>query len=185
MFMFMFIPPSLCLISSWPLSRYRVRRDQVWRGWKRISWTEAEGLQLQGSYGERRHRFGYERALQCRSEGTRKVFFVDFFWLLFDSLIPVFIFMHLFPNVGLGVGIPDHPSRSGRDLLSELWDPGPGWAHNQPGPRQHWVTGTRPCRVSTHSHSVLPLNLTQSTTQIPIYWPSYLLPSPWLLPENF
>lgn len=55
-----------------------------------------------------------------------KFFLLIVFWLLFDSLIPVFIFMHLFSNVGLGVGIPDHPSRSGRDLLSELWDPGPG-----------------------------------------------------------
>jgi hypothetical protein len=48
----------------------------------------------------------------------------------------------------LGAGVADHPSRAGRDVLSQLWDPGPGRAHDQPGPREHRESGLRPGGVS-------------------------------------
>lgn len=64
---------SAALSFSCLLFRYWVCGDQVWCRWKCICWSEAEGLQLQSSYGERRHSFGYERTLQRWSEGTSTV----------------------------------------------------------------------------------------------------------------
>lgn len=61
--------------------------------------------------------------------------------------------------VCLGAGIPDHPARSGRGLLSWLWNPGPGWAHHQPGPGEHRVPGRRSRRVSACKRCVTQRNL--------------------------
>lgn len=70
----LFPPLTVIYLSSSP-SRYWVCGDQIWCGWEFICWSEAEGLQLQSSYGERRHSSGYERTLQCWPEGKKKDLF--------------------------------------------------------------------------------------------------------------
>ena len=62
-------PPVKVYYSVLP-SRYRICGDPVWCGWALICFSEAEGLQLQSSDGERRHSFGHERTLQCWSKGA-------------------------------------------------------------------------------------------------------------------